>query len=363
MDLPNIQIWEGFKNDIFNLGVQVSATCAIIAGTFFFVPVGYAVFSGAFSRDGAPNSGMIYRAAGVLILLLTYPIWMELLNSVIAVILELLPHEDNILVSLYKYSRFLPDDKELKDANLLQKAVLYVTQAGSAIKAAFLKFIIGGGMSLIRMIYQLLASMIICFLYVGGPVALLLSMFPPFEEVGNKWFKGYMIINLWFITMNILDSMFVRLWPHYSVSEAMTDAATEGLVDAAKQSALIVVNLVILLCYLIIPTLTSVLFYQSTSNNTISKLVSTTAMVAYASAQMAGMLPAMSTGNAATSGGTSGPQTGGNWYHPGTSDYGNPKLYAGGGIDVGRTNAGWIGEDTSGAGNRSYGNFTRNILL
>jgi hypothetical protein len=94
-----------------------------------------------------------------------------------------------------------------------------------------------------RAIIYIVRSLILVFLYAVGPIAILASMFPGFEENLKHWLKYYIMVGFWTVTLAILDLI---LYQYLDYCEK--NSTIDGLTT---------VNIGIALMYLIVPYLTS----------------------------------------------------------------------------------------------------------
>ena len=94
-----------------------------------------------------------------------------------------------------------------------------------------------------RAVIYIIRSLILVFLFAVGPIAILVSMFPGFEDNLKHWFKYYVMVIFWTVTLAILD-MILYQYLDYCQQNSIIDGITT-------------VNIGIALMYLIAPYLTN----------------------------------------------------------------------------------------------------------
>ena len=94
-----------------------------------------------------------------------------------------------------------------------------------------------------RAVIYIIRSLILVFLFAVGPIAILLSMFPGFEDNLKHWFKYYIMVAFWTVTLAVLDLILYQ-YLEYCEKNSVIDGITT-------------VNIGIALMYLIAPYLTS----------------------------------------------------------------------------------------------------------
>jgi hypothetical protein len=63
-----------------------------------------------------------------------------------------------------------------------------------------------------RLIIKKSRDVILGFMIIVGPISILLSMTPVFRDVFKKWFRIYVGIMLWLVTINLIDAMVYRYY-------------------------------------------------------------------------------------------------------------------------------------------------------
>jgi len=94
-----------------------------------------------------------------------------------------------------------------------------------------------------RAVIYIIRSLILVFLFAVGPLAILVSMFPGFEDNLKHWFKYYVMVVFWTVTLAVLDLILYQ-YLDYCEKNSVIDGITT-------------VNIGIALMYLIAPYLTN----------------------------------------------------------------------------------------------------------
>lgn len=98
---------------------------------------------------------------------------------------------------------------------------------------------------MVRAAISLIRSILLAFLYLIGPIAITISMVPGFRDAGLLWLKGFIGVQFWDLTLNILDNL---------VFAYQVDGFTREGMDVGYG---LVVNIVIVIMYLMTPGLTN----------------------------------------------------------------------------------------------------------
>ncbi len=131
--------------------------------------------------------------------------------------------------------------------------------------------------------------MLLAFLTVAGPLSLTLSVFPGMERVAGHWFRGWFVVHMWSVTLRILDAIIINY--NDTVFSAVMNNGETAYMDT------IVINLVCVLMYFLVPSLTTYFVGYAATSGFFGKLagvVATGAKVAAGGAKAAGVLAGFS---------------------------------------------------------------------
>jgi hypothetical protein len=124
-------------------------------------------------------------------------------------------------------------------------------------------FVLGGIASIARKLIEIFRQTLLGFLYVVGPVALTMSVLPDFGKLVQKWFSHYLSVQMWSITLVILDNLVVL----YTDLSKMRTSVMSGLSlsEAGEKIDILLLNIVITVLYFMVPYLTSLFIGQSST--------------------------------------------------------------------------------------------------
>jgi len=192
--------------------------------------------------------------------------------------------------------------------------MLKMQQAGSQNKSfwdqfSITKYIVDGiveiGMSGVRYIIMALRDVMVSFLYAVGPLALALSIIPMFRTLASKWLQSFIYVHFWYLTLAILDLLFKVYLQSYG-SITIPNAGNSEIISNTfsgndNMTNYLFTNVVVMLCYILVPYLTSLYAGQSHAGAFMSKMVG----VATAAAGMGAKELSAGAKGAASSQGTS----------------------------------------------------------
>jgi hypothetical protein len=166
----------------------------------------------------------------------------------------------------------------------------------------FVNSLIEQGLTMvIRIGYEKIQAILIGFLVVVGPISLMLSLIPGMDNLGSYWFKGWFVVNMWSVTLRVLDLIIVTY--NESVYRSMMSGGETSILDS------LIINLVIFFMYLLVPTLTSYFVGQSATNGFLGKLagvVATTLFATSAKGKLMGGTSATSSAGSSADAGSKG---------------------------------------------------------
>lgn len=195
--------------------------------------------------------------------LLSYKEMAWMISSLVSALCHTVPLSPGIGEALTEMSQLAP--QQPSGSGETDSSVWSMFPAFSDVKNLFnsRRIIVGlltdNVLFLIRLVMDFIRGAIITFLYIVGPVAITLSLVPWFREVALYWLKGFVGIQLWGLTLRVLD----RLAYHFN-THSMHKLEQSGFgMDAQIASddlSLIAANLLFILMYLMTPSITSYFF-------------------------------------------------------------------------------------------------------
>ncbi len=116
---------------------------------------------------------------------------------------------------------------------------------------------------LVRCILEVTRNIMLSFLIIVGPFALMFEFIPFMRGIAQHWFKIYLATCLWLLTLNILDLMYI------GYAEGLAGYAKDTYETAVNNKDIFeqmyrfeggeagILNLVIAICYIFVPFLTT----------------------------------------------------------------------------------------------------------
>ena len=127
---------------------------------------------------------------------------------------------------------------------------------------------------LIRYFISFLRTFLLAFLYLVGPVALTISLIPGFQSTALAWFKGFIHVQLWQLSLNILD-LLIDGFNDYAFSAFYLAPGT----DHVPVLVGLAINFVIMISYLFVPTLTNYFIQGGPPSNFLGQISSAAATI------------------------------------------------------------------------------------
>jgi hypothetical protein len=123
--------------------------------------------------------------------------------------------ESNYLTSGWKY---------------LTASIQYGTTSALNLLSSFWDFFEVGTIRVIRTVIDYIRDVLLGFLIATGCIAILLSIIPFFQKLFSKWLKMYILITLWAVTISVLDRIVVGFSEHglYKVETLVKSAQKTG---------------------------------------------------------------------------------------------------------------------------------------
>lgn len=177
--------------------------------------------------------------------------------------------------------------------------MLKMQQAGSLNKSfwdsfSITKYLFDGiveiGMSGVRYIILSLRDVLVSFLYAVGPLALALSIIPMFKSLASKWLQSFIYVHFWYLTLGVLDLLFKVYLQSYASMTLPTAGNSEMSVYTFSGNDnmmnYLITNIVVILCYILVPYLTSFYVGSSHAGAFMSKMVGIATAAAGVGAKM-----------------------------------------------------------------------------
>jgi len=135
------------------------------------------------------------------------------------------------------------------------------------------RLVMANGVGMIKLVIGFLRAIVIAFLAVVGPLAVVLDLLPLFRGTALKWFKGIVIVALWGVTLKILDGFLFTYISDYNGGSSWTFWFGEEIgTDSGLSFFLTSVCFIVM--YLLVPFLTSLYIGSSMVSGMAGKMFS-----------------------------------------------------------------------------------------
>lgn len=295
MDTINIGAY-GFLESIAGLAIEVKMICVKFAVMFAVLTAIYGVvkFFFGFEEGGKINfNKYVWTPLITIFLLANYAYLIDVTDSIGSLIIRSMPTagDKSVYKELLKSNEKRSEIEMAKawtdaknsltdeDRNAFEKVGGFL---GNTLKAGVsnpfaslsvlrvvAKLFQAGFISFCRLIIENARGVILGFLVITGPLAILFSINPLHRDMLKKWYKAYVGVLMWAVTINILDAL-VILYAQNSVGVNIQDILlNDGSIEnlAAMESAEAIVsdfggqagfiNFILGVMYLSVPLLTS----------------------------------------------------------------------------------------------------------
>ncbi|MDJ1505228.1 hypothetical protein [Xanthocytophaga agilis] len=276
---------QAFLDLVLLLMNTVRQNCLFLVPAFLVASLIVAIMRAVFSSGPmVVNGDFMLRGIIIWCILFNYVELLDLISGGIEGFRNLIPQPASILEDLNQFSnRALAMKKDADNPNMStgDKIAEYAKgifdiQFGITY---FIRSAIEEGITMvIRIALEKIRAMLLAFLTVAGPLSLAISVFPGMEKVASHWFRGWFSVHMWSVTLRILDAII------HNYNQAVFSTLWENdpwMVDS------LIVNLVCMLMYLMVPTLTAYFIGQTLTGGFLSKLAGTASAVLGAASSMA----------------------------------------------------------------------------
>jgi hypothetical protein len=264
---------QAFLNMVILLVNTVKQNCLFLVPAFLLAGLIVAIVRSVFSQSQMSIDGS-FMLHGILIwcVLFNYIEIIDLVTGGIEGFRDLIPQPGTILDDLNEFSNMaLNTSRTVSDPNVpTQDKILEFAKGLFDFNFGLLYFVNAaleeGLTMLVRIGLEKIRAMLLAFLTVAGPLSLTLSVFPGMRGIAAFWFKGWFTVHCWSLTIRILDAIIHNY--NQAVFANMSDSPTI-LIDS------LVVNIVCMLMYLMVPTLTGYFIAHTNTTGFLSKLAGT----------------------------------------------------------------------------------------
>lgn len=293
MDTINIGAY-GFLESVAGMTIEVKMVCVKFAVLFAVIAASYGVIKFLFGFEDGNKIDFrkyVWTPLITIILLVNYAYLIDVTDSLGGLIIKSVPSANDkspfveimnsankrsgIIAAEYvaKHEENLADDQK-SSLKKIGDGILNQMKIRGEIIGAPLRYIgklfSGSLISFCRIIINNARGVILAVLVITGPLAILVSIIPLFREMLAKWYKAYLGVMMWAVTINLLDALIIA-FAQNSVGVDINDiymlpadseqhiqamqAANQITGDFGAQAGFI--NFIFALMYLSVPLLTS----------------------------------------------------------------------------------------------------------
>lgn len=273
-----MKVIESFSGKIIGVCIQVAALLLMIR---ILWGVAKAMFSGQ-PQDFVSIAGYLLTAVAIGF----YKELMQVFSLAVEGIAESIPKAGDITVTLDKLA-----DRNANQDKVMFDMMTHQTGFSGGIIKWLISSLMDGLTLVIRTVLEYLRAILLSFVYVTGPFAIVFSLIPGFSGVLQKWFSTWLNIQCWAITLNMLDAI-VEAYGNYGTQSYETSS-----------DLFLVTNLAIIVIYLMVPWLTSLYTGASGAGRFLSQAVlyTTAATKLFASGGTSAAASGVSAGGGASS--------------------------------------------------------------
>lgn len=214
----------------------------------------------------------VVRGFIIMFILAFYVDIMDVLSKGIGGFCSMLGQVDNIYLSLDMLIDATGSDKEGLEGFLDQLKSIWEIDFSQMITA----WLQGGVLFVVRKVVTFIRMALVGFLYCAGPLALALSVIPGFSGLAVKWFQNYLAVQLWSVTIIILDNIVATIANNNFATTTGQTLPWFGELHA--NTNFLVISIVIILLYMMVPFLTSFFIGSTTSGAFQARLLATAAI-------------------------------------------------------------------------------------
>jgi hypothetical protein len=229
--METITTFEGFIWTIADLTVAVKALCVKFAVLFGMLTACYGVikFYMGFEDEGKLNlKKYVFSPLILVFILANYSTMIDITGKVGGIMINNSPGNDitasEMLLTMEKNTTSSAMDRvkeaymetQVDEPGFFEKSYTYLTSAAKSVAAVFSfparaiwSFLQFGFMKIMRIVIMEVRNVVLGFLIIVGPLAILFSILPLFRDNFKKWFRMYVAVMLWALSINLIDAMVV----------------------------------------------------------------------------------------------------------------------------------------------------------
>lgn len=232
----------------------------------------------ALTSDGSFDIAPLFDYIFTLIALMTYKEWMGAISQLCGAFCQVLGTESEIYKTLTSSADMVKDGQSTMEASIWDTMDTWIR--------ALVLWIADGAVAIIRIFFERLRLLALAFMYVVGPISILLSPLPNYQGLGKRWLNGYLGIQAWALTMIVVD----KLVSAYTKAHVDANLSSDNIIEFVG------VNCVFIAMYISLPLLTSFWLMPAATNNFMGKMAAGAALVGSKATQAGKVISRMAGG-------------------------------------------------------------------
>ena len=254
-------IYPQFVQVGLELGAYTTRGCLVLAPTLAFGLLVYSIARSVMQRDNSlADFSPLLEGLLLVYVLMSYKELTWLVSAVVSTLCQTVPLSPGIGEVYHQMSQFAPPDVQ-NDLSLWEKVNANVSYMFSFRRIA-IGIIADGALSIVRLLVDFLRGAIVTFMYVVGPIAITLSLLPWFRETAKYWLQGFIGIQLWSLTLRVVDRIAYSF--NINAMRSLSDSGFDNsLENGGDDMIMIAGNLLFIFMYIVTPSITSYFFSPS----------------------------------------------------------------------------------------------------
>lgn len=229
--METITTFEGFLWTVADLAIAVKVLCIKFAVVFCMLTAFYGVIKFYMGFEDEPKLNLkkyVFIPLIFVFILANYSTMIDITGKMGGIMIANSPGNDitasemlltmqgNTLSSAGDRIKEAYMETQVEEPGLLDKAYTLLTSTAKSFAAvmtypmrALWSFLQFGFVKIMRIIIMEVRNVVLGFLIIVGPLAILFSILPLFRDNFKKWFRMYVAVTLWALSINIIDAMIV----------------------------------------------------------------------------------------------------------------------------------------------------------
>ncbi len=250
-ELHHITSSEGLMKSAEWIAGMVGSMSLKVGGILIFLVLLLEIGRGVLFEEGRIEYKKVIRGVILLFLIGHYQEIINHISDLLGYIINFMPNYYNSLTEEQRLEAFPPGNESLS-----LFGVTFTEVVGALFQWTFI-FLIKGCVDVFQ-------DLLLVFLYAVGPLSLCISLIPGLERTALGWFKIYISVHLWSLSILILDYLLYFY-------------ATNGYISTTDYAGVVYI-IVLSIMYCLLPFLTTLFVGSSQAGAFMSKIIGLAAM-------------------------------------------------------------------------------------